>query len=60
MVLYILKWTEEAIKRTGWVAWQAHEDMQKVFAELHTVPLNVSMELWGPSPVVSPRIRPGN
>jgi len=42
-----------------WAAWQGHEDTQKVFTELHTLALNVSMELWGPSPVVPAPIRPG-
>ena len=42
-----------------WAAWQGHEDTQKVLTELHTVALNVSLELWGPSPVVPAPIRPG-
>jgi len=42
-----------------WAAWQGHEDTQKVLTELHTVALNVSIELWGPSPVVPAPIRPG-
>jgi antibiotic biosynthesis monooxygenase (ABM) superfamily enzyme len=42
-----------------WATWQAKEDTQKVLTELHTVALNVTTELWGPSPVVAAPIRPG-
>ena len=42
-----------------WAVWQGHEDTQKVLTELHTVALNVSLEIWGPSPVVPAPIRPG-
>lgn len=42
-----------------WGAWQAHEDTQTVLDELHTLALNVTVELWGPSPVVPEPIRPG-
>jgi hypothetical protein len=40
-------------------AWQTHEDTQKVLDELHTLALDVAIELWGPSPVVPEPIRPG-
>jgi quinol monooxygenase YgiN len=43
----------------AWAAWYSDEDIQKVLAELHTVALNVSTEVWGPSPVVPAPIRPG-
>ncbi len=42
-----------------WAAWQTHEDTQKVLDELRTLAANVTIELWGPSPVVPKPIRPG-
>ena len=42
-----------------WAAWHDHEDVQKVLLELHTIAVNISLELWGPSPVVPAPIRPG-
>jgi quinol monooxygenase YgiN len=34
-------------------------DMQKLSMELHTLCLNVSVEIWGPSPLVPVPRRPG-
>lgn len=51
--------TYEFADMADWAAWQAKEDTQKVLNELHTLALNVTMELWGPSPVVPVPIRPG-
>ena len=51
--------TYESADMTAWAAWQTHEDMQKVRDELHTLALNVTSELWGPSPVVPKPIQPG-
>ncbi len=42
----------------AWAAWQTHEDTQKVLDELRSLALNVTMEIWGPSPVVPEPIRP--
>jgi len=50
--------TYEFADMVDWAKWQVHEDSQAVLAELHTVALNVKMELWGPSPVVPEPIRP--
>ena len=44
---------------TTWATWYANEDVQKVLDELRTLALNVTSELWGPSPVVPQPIRPG-
>jgi len=33
--------------------------MQKVLSELRTFALNVTSEVWGPSPVVPAPVRPG-
>jgi quinol monooxygenase YgiN len=51
--------TYEFADMTAWAAWYGHEETQKVLDELHTLALNVNLELWGPSPVVPAPIRPG-
>jgi hypothetical protein len=51
--------TYEFADMSGWAAWHSDEDIQKVLTELHTVAVNVTPELWGPSPVVPAPIRPG-
>ncbi len=51
--------TYEFTDLATWAAWYAHEDVQKVFDELRTFVTNVSIELWGPSPIVPKPIRPG-
>ncbi len=43
----------------AWAAWREHEEVRRLLDELHTLALNVSMELWGASPVVPRPIRPG-
>jgi hypothetical protein len=42
----------------SWAAWQSHEDIQQIFDELRAYTTNVSIELWGQSPVVPEPIRP--
>jgi len=51
--------TYEFADMASWAAWHGNQQVQDVFAEVHTVALNVSEELWGPSPVVPAPIRPG-
>ena len=51
--------TYEFADMVAWATWYMNEDSQKVLAELHTLALNVTNELWGPSPVVPAPIRPG-
>jgi len=51
--------TYEFADLAAWAAYYAHEDIQKVLDELRTLTLNVTTELWGPSPVVPRPIRPG-
>ena len=51
--------TYEFADMATWAAWHDHEDVQKVLLELHTIAVNISLELWGPSPVVPAPIRPG-
>ena len=50
--------TYEFATMADWAAWQMSEDVQKVLFELHTVALNVTMEVWGPSPVVPAPVKP--
>ncbi|MFZ1553189.1 MAG: hypothetical protein WAV53_17470 [Anaerolineae bacterium] len=40
-------------------AWYDHDDVQRVVAELRTLATDVTLELWGPSPIVPQPIRPG-
>lgn len=51
--------TDEFADMAAWAAWNSHPDNQKVMAELHTLALNITNEVWGPSPVVPVPIRPG-
>jgi heme-degrading monooxygenase HmoA len=51
--------TWEFADMTAWAAWFSSEEVQKVIAELYTLTLNASVELWGPSPLVHAPIRPG-
>jgi antibiotic biosynthesis monooxygenase (ABM) superfamily enzyme len=51
--------TWEFADMSAWAAWNSSEETQKVVTELHTVAVNVTNELWGPSPVVPAPIRPG-
>jgi quinol monooxygenase YgiN len=51
--------TYEFTDMAAWAAWHMHEEAQKVWSELHTLSLNVTTELWGPSPTVPAPIRPG-
>jgi quinol monooxygenase YgiN len=51
--------TYEFADLAAWAAWGSNPDIQKVLLELHTLALNVSIEAWGPSPVVPVPIRPG-
>jgi quinol monooxygenase YgiN len=51
--------TYEFADMAAWAAWHSSEDAQKVWSELHTLGLNVTAELWGPSPVMPAPIRPG-
>lgn len=51
--------TYEFDDMAAWATWQSQEETQKVLTELRTLALNVTIELWGPSPVVPVPIRPG-
>jgi quinol monooxygenase YgiN len=51
--------TYEFADLAAWAAWRSNPDLQQVLDELHTLALNVSAELWGPSAIVPAPIRPG-
>jgi antibiotic biosynthesis monooxygenase (ABM) superfamily enzyme len=51
--------TYEFANLADWAAWQSNEEMQKVLEELHTLALNVNVEVWSSSPVFPAPIRPG-
>jgi antibiotic biosynthesis monooxygenase (ABM) superfamily enzyme len=51
--------TYEFADTATWAAWNSNEENQKLVAELHTLALNVTIEVWGPTPVVPAPIRPG-
>jgi len=51
--------TWEFADLAAWAAWEANSEVQNVLAELYTFALNVTSEVWGPSPVVPAPIRPG-
>ncbi len=51
--------TYEFANLAAWSTWDAHEDVQQVLNELRAFTTNVSLELWGPSPIVPEPIRPG-
>jgi antibiotic biosynthesis monooxygenase (ABM) superfamily enzyme len=50
--------TYEFADLASWAAWRGNTEVEKVLDELHTLGLNVTTELWGPSPVVPKPIRP--
>ena len=51
--------TYEFADLAAYAAWRGNEGIQKLLDELHTLALNVTSELWGPSPVLPKPIRPG-
>jgi quinol monooxygenase YgiN len=42
----------------AWAAWRDNADVQKVLDEAYALTLNMTTELWGPSPIVPKPIRP--
>ncbi len=51
--------TYEFADMQAWASWRYNEDVQKVIDEGYTYTVNMSVELWGPSPIVPEPIRPG-
>jgi antibiotic biosynthesis monooxygenase (ABM) superfamily enzyme len=50
--------THEFADLASFAAWQSNKEIQKIQDEVHTFALNVTAELWGPSPLVPKPIRP--
>jgi quinol monooxygenase YgiN len=50
--------TYELSDLAAWADWYGKTETQKVLEELRTVALDVTIELWGPSPIVPKPIRP--
>ena len=51
--------TYEFADIAAWAAWHSNEEVQKVVSEVRTLAIDITSELWGPSPVVPAPIRPG-
>jgi heme-degrading monooxygenase HmoA len=51
--------TYEFADTQAWASWRYNEDTQKVFDEGYIYMTNMSLELWGPSPIIPEPIRPG-
>jgi hypothetical protein len=43
----------------AWAAAASSETFQQLNTELHTLALNITYEVWGPSPVIPEPLRPG-
>jgi len=50
--------TYELADFAAWASWYGKVEVQKVLEELRTVAIDVTIELWGPSPLVPKPIRP--
>jgi heme-degrading monooxygenase HmoA len=51
--------TYEFADLAAWAAWQENETIAGLVDELRQYATDLSVELWGPSPVVPQPIRPG-
>ena len=51
--------TYEFTNMAAWQTWYGNQDVQTVLEELHMLATDVTLDLWGPSPVVPDPIRPG-
>jgi antibiotic biosynthesis monooxygenase (ABM) superfamily enzyme len=51
--------TFEFADLAAYAVWRSNVEVQKAMDEAYTLALNVTTELWGPSPVVPKPIRPG-
>lgn len=50
--------THEFTDMAAWAAWNFSEEIQRIQAELRTLAVNVTSELWGPAPSVPAPMRP--
>lgn len=44
----------------AWAKWNSHETVQQVFNEARGFTTDLTVEVWGPSPVVPRPVRPGS
>lgn len=51
--------TYEFADMASYAAWADHENVKKTYQETFAMGVNVTSELWGPSPLVPKPIRPG-
>ena len=51
--------TFEFADMAAWAAWHSNEVVQEVLDEVHALASDVTLELWGRSPVIPEPIRPG-
>jgi quinol monooxygenase YgiN len=51
--------TYEFADLAAWAVYNSNPEVQKLQIELRALALNVTSEVWGPSPVVPAPIRPG-
>jgi antibiotic biosynthesis monooxygenase (ABM) superfamily enzyme len=51
--------TFEFADLADWAAWSSSEQSQQVLSEMHTMTLNLDIEVWGPSPLVPQPVRSG-
>jgi antibiotic biosynthesis monooxygenase (ABM) superfamily enzyme len=52
--------TFEFADLAAWAVWSSSEESQRVLREMHTLTLNLEIEVWGPSPLVPQPVRSGN
>jgi antibiotic biosynthesis monooxygenase (ABM) superfamily enzyme len=50
--------TYEFTDLVAYAAWRSHPESERIWVEAHTYLENISVELWGPSPVVPAPLRP--
>jgi antibiotic biosynthesis monooxygenase (ABM) superfamily enzyme len=50
--------TYEFADLAAWAAWRSNKETEKLVGELETFVVNMSNEVWGPSPIVPKPIRP--
>ena len=50
--------TYEFADLAAWAAWRSNKETEKLVAELETFAVNISTEVWSPSPIVPKPIRP--